>query len=83
MVLLTTPHRLVVLPGIIVIVWLLVATDVFPANIVASTSFIAILCTLVPACKWLDRRRPDKTPTAPRAIDLGPMRRLKPNGHVQ
>lgn len=59
MVLLTTPHRLVVLPGIIVVVWLLATIGVLPADIVASISFIAILCTLVPISKWLGRRRSD------------------------
>jgi hypothetical protein len=59
MVLLTTSHRLVVLPGIIVIVWLLAAIDVLPADIVASISFIAILCTLVPISKWLGQHRSD------------------------
>jgi hypothetical protein len=59
MVLLTTAHRLFVLPGIIVVVWLLVAIGVLPADIVASVSFIAILCALVPVSKWLGQRRHD------------------------
>jgi hypothetical protein len=50
----TTPYRLAVLIGIIVVAWLLVLIDVLPADVAVSVNLFVILCTLAPASK---RRR--------------------------
>ena len=48
MILHTSPYRLVVLPGIVVLIWLLVLVGVLPADVAVSASFIVILCALAP-----------------------------------
>ena len=48
MILHTCPYRLVVLPGIIVLIWLLVLVGVLPADVAASVSLIVILCAFAP-----------------------------------
>jgi hypothetical protein len=48
MILHISPYRLVVLPGVIVLAWLLVLAGVLPADVAASVSFIVILCALAP-----------------------------------
>ena len=53
MILHTPPYRLVVLPGIIVLIWLLVLVGVLPADVAASVSTIVVLCALTPVGKWL------------------------------
>jgi hypothetical protein len=49
---LRNPYRLVVLPGIILLPWLLVLIDVLPTDVAVSVNFIIILCALTPASKW-------------------------------
>jgi hypothetical protein len=49
MILHISPYRLVVLPGVIVLAWLLVLAGVLPADVAASVSFIVILCAFAPA----------------------------------
>ena len=53
MILHTSPRRLVVLPGIIVLIWLLVLVGVLPAGVAASVSTIVVLCALAPVGRWL------------------------------
>lgn len=48
MILHTFPYRLVVLPGMIVLIWLLVLVGVLPADVAASVSTIVVLCALAP-----------------------------------
>jgi hypothetical protein len=48
MILHTSPYRLVVLPGVIVLAWLLVLASVLPADVAASLSAIVVLCALAP-----------------------------------
>jgi amino acid transporter len=52
MILHTSPYRLVVLPGIIVLIWLLALVGVLPADVVASVSTIVVLCALAPVGRW-------------------------------
>lgn len=52
-----SPYRLIVLPGVIVLAWLLVLAGVLPADVAASVSLIAILCALAPIGGWLGRNR--------------------------
>jgi hypothetical protein len=54
---LRNPYRLVVLPGIILLSWLLVLIDVLPADVAVSINFIVVLCALAPVSKW---RRPSQ-----------------------
>ena len=51
MILYTSPYRLVVLPGIIVLIWLLVLVGVFRADVAVSVSTIVVLCALA---RWAD-----------------------------
>ena len=44
----TTPYRLAVLIGVIVVAWLLVLIGVLPADVAASVSLIVLLCALAP-----------------------------------
>jgi hypothetical protein len=55
MILQQTPHRLVILFGVIVVAWLLVLVGVLPAEVAASASFIVILCALAPIAGRLGR----------------------------
>lgn len=48
----TSPYRLIVLPGVIVLAWLLVLAGVLPADVAASVSYIVILCALAPVGRW-------------------------------
>jgi hypothetical protein len=53
MILHTFPYRLVVLPGMIVLIWLLVLVGVLPADVAASVSTTVVLCALAPVGRWL------------------------------
>ena len=53
----TTPYRLAVLIGLIVLSWLLVSTGVLPADVAISVNFIVVLCALAPVSEWLGKSR--------------------------
>jgi hypothetical protein len=50
-------YRLVVLPGVILLSWLLVLVEVLPPEVAVSVNLVVILCILAPASKW---RRPGR-----------------------
>jgi hypothetical protein len=51
MVLLTTPYRIVVLLGIILLSWLFVFVGVLPPDVAVSINFTVILCAFLPVSK--------------------------------